>query len=396
VRVLLITDWTANEGGIETYVERLRDELRAAGDEVRLLTSSAGTAARGSAEYVAFGTDSPVAQAGLQLVNPSAAARTRQAVREFRPDVVHVNMFEQYLSPAVLYATHAVPTVAMVHYSKPICPTALKLLPDGSLCGEPAGLVCLRSGCVGFAEWLRDRPRYALLRGGLARATRVLACSSWLARELAATGIVAEPIPLPVPSAGRGYRHVPAAEPRFVYVGRLNREKGVDLLLRAFVPVVGRHPAAQLRIVGDGPRRPGLERLAGDLGLGNAVVFAGRVPFEGVETELASAWALVAPSLWPEPFGLAAAEAVARRVPVVASAGGGHLETVEPGVGGLLFPNGDERALSECLEVIASGEAFPAHSLPQAVADHLRTRHDPKEHTDRLRAVFHALAKRPD
>ncbi len=173
MRVLLVTDWTANEGGIETYVARLRDELRAAGDEVRLLTSSAGSAAQGSAEYVALGSDRPFAQAGLQLVNPSAVARVRQALREFRPDVVQVNMFEKYLSPAVLYATQAVPTVAMVHYSKPICPTALKLLPDGALCTEPAGLVCLRSKCVGLAEWLRDRPRYALLHGGLARMSRV-------------------------------------------------------------------------------------------------------------------------------------------------------------------------------------------------------------------------------
>lgn len=396
MRVLLVTDWTANEGGIETYVARLRDELRATGDEVRLLTSSAGSAARGSAEYVALGSDRSFAQAGLQLVNPSAVARVRQALREFRPDVVQVNMFEKYLSPAVLYATQRVPTVAMVHYSKPICPTALKLLPDGALCTEPAGLVCLRSKCVGLAEWLRDRPRYALLHGGLARMSRVLACSRWLARELAAAGIEAEPIPLPVPAPGSGYRHVPTAEPRFVYAGRLNREKGVDLLCRAFARLSTRRPAARLRIIGDGPRRAELESLAARLGLGARVEFVGRLPFAAVELELASAWALVAPSLWPEPFGFAAAEAIIRGVPVVASASGGHGETIEQGVSGLLFPNGDETALLQALEEVEGGRAFPAHALPEEVAERLRSRHDPKEHANRLRAIFHELTARSD
>jgi glycosyltransferase involved in cell wall biosynthesis len=394
VRVLLVTDWTANEGGIEVYVTRVRDQLLAAGDSVRLLTSSAGSAAGGSADYVALGTDRPVAQAALQLVNPSAVARVRQALREFRPDVVQVNMFEKYLSPAVLYATETVPTVAMVHYSKPVCPTALKLLPDGTVCTEPEGLVCLRSRCVGLAEWLRDRPRYALLHRGLARAGRVFACSRWLARELAACGIESEPLPYPVPPCGPGYSRAPAAEPLFLYVGRLNREKGVDLLLRAFAQLLADHPTARLRVVGDGPRRPELERLAARLGLGTGVEFVGRLPFAEVESELANAWALVAPSLWPEPFGFAAAEAIIRRVPVVASASGGHSETVEPGVSGLLFRNGDESALAERLAAVASGRSFPAHEVPHEVADRLRARHDPTSHADSLRAVFHELAAR--
>ena len=51
MRALLITDWMASSGGAESYVTWVRDGLRAAGDEVRLLTSSAGTAGDGSAEY---------------------------------------------------------------------------------------------------------------------------------------------------------------------------------------------------------------------------------------------------------------------------------------------------------------------------------------------------------
>ena len=108
-------------------------------------------------------------------------------------------MFEKYLSPTVLRPPGGVPVVTMVQYYKPICPTALKLLPGGAQCLYREGYVCVQSGCIGAAEWLRDRPRYRLIRSGFS-AARVLACSEWLARELVASGIDAEPLHLPVPA----------------------------------------------------------------------------------------------------------------------------------------------------------------------------------------------------
>jgi glycosyltransferase involved in cell wall biosynthesis len=385
MRVLLVTDWTANEGGIEAYVTRASHALQQAGHEVRLLTSSVGSAAREPADYVGFGTDNPVAQTFLQIANPFAVASVRVALRGFAPDVVLVNMFEKYLSPAIFPALRGVPTVAFVHYYKPICPTALKVLPDGSLCDVPAGLVCWRSGCVGLAEWLRDRPRYALIRSGLARANRVLACSRWMVEQLHLNGITAEAIPLPVPPPGSGFVRAPAREPLFLYCGRLDREKGVDLLLRVFARVLARRPAARLRIVGGGQRRAALETLAADLGIGDAVRFEGRGSFAEVETALSDAWALVAPSVWPEPLGLTAIEAITRGVPAITSASGGFAETVEDGISGHLVTNGDEPALAECL--VAAVDAGPI-TVPEPVVRALRNRHDAVQHASRLIAVF--------
>src|SRR5690606_20495241 len=100
-------------------------------------------------------------------------------------------------------------------------------------------------------------------------------------------------------------------------------------------------PTARLRVVGEGPERPALEALARSLGLDGAVSFRGWVSPADVEHELADAWAQVVPSLWAEPLGLIALEAIVRGVPVIASAAGGLGEIVEHGRSGLLFPNGD-------------------------------------------------------
>jgi glycosyltransferase involved in cell wall biosynthesis len=385
LRVLLVTDWTANEGGIETYVTRASQALQAAGHQVRLLTSSAGSAAGGRADYVAFGTDNPLSQTVLQITNPFAVARVRAAIRDFRPDVVQVNMFEKYLSPAIFRALRDVPTVVFVHYYKPICPTALKVLPNGSLCGLPEGTACLRSRCVGLAEWLRDRPRYRLIRSGLAGAHRVLACSHWMVEQLHLNGIAAEAIPLPVPAPGPAFVRAPSPEPVFLYCGRLDRAKGIDLLLHAFARVLADRPAARLRILGDGPRRAVLEVLAGKLGTAGAVRFDGRVPFAGVEAALREAWALVAPSVWPEPLGLVAIEAITRGVPAITSASGGFAETVEDGLSGYLVANGDEEALADTL--VSAVDRGPM-TIAADIVGALRSRHDPTRHGSRLDAIF--------
>ena len=391
MRILLVTDWLRSSGGMERYIETIRYGLRRAGHDVRLLTSTAGGAADGTAEYQAFGSNAPAAQALLQVVNPFAVARVKAAVRDLRPELALVGMIEQHLSPAVLAALGNVPTILSVGDYKPICPIHSKLLPSGDICKAPAGLVCWTGGCTGLAHWLRDQPRYALFRAGIARADHILACSSWLQRALGEAGIPAEALALPTLRPSSHYVRAPAARPLFVFVGRLSREKGVASLIRAFARTREAVPSAELRIVGDGEERASLERLSASLGQGASVAFRGSLSLAGVEQELAVAWASVAPSLWAEPLGLAAVEAVVRSVPVIASSIGGLAEIIDHGRNGLLFPNGDETALARCLEDVATGHAFRNQILPADVVREIADRHSIERYVARLESISDEL-----
>lgn len=393
MRVLLITDWNPLHGGAEAYIAWLRAGLARAGDEVRLLTSSTGSAGDGSADYVVYGTQRIASQVILQIVNPFAVTGVRRALRTFRPDVAYVNMFALYLSPAIFSALRDVPTVLGVSDYKCVCPMGSKLLPGGSICTEPAGWICFRAGCVSLPHWIRDRPRYALLGSAVERVDRVLACSHWMQRELARYGILSECVTQPVPPPGATFRRAPASAPLFVYVGRLEVEKGVETLLRAFARVREDAPGAHLRIVGRGSQRPLLEQLATTLGLNAAVTFTGWLNPEQVERHLSDAWALVAPSLWAEPLGFVAIEAIVRGVPVIASASGGFAETVEHGVSGLLFPNGDEGALAVRMLDVAHGRHFDGHAVPLDVVKAMTERHDVERHVTRVRAIFREVAR---
>ncbi len=391
MRILFATDWGGEGGGVETYVTLLMRGLEAAGDEVRLLTSSVGSGAT-VADYVAPGSRSPVLQSVLQIANPAAARAMRRAVADFRPDVVHVTMFEMHLSPSVVAATGAVPTVLSILYYKPICPNGLKLLPDDSLCTSPAGLVCWRGGCFPLAHWLRDRPRYARIRHEVHRAAAVVTCSGWMQHALADAGIESSWSPMPIAPPSATFRRAPARDPLFVFTGRLAREKGVETLLHAVSRASAQVQGIRLRVVGDGPLRPSLEGLAAALGLGDGVEFTGWLPFEQVESQLADAWALVAPSRWAEPLGLTALEAIVRGVPVIASATGGLAESVENGVTGLLFPNGDTGALAGCLAEVAAGRQLAA-GVPDERAAQVRERHDVGRHVAWLGEVFRRVTR---
>jgi glycosyltransferase involved in cell wall biosynthesis len=336
----------------------------------------------------AFGSDNPLAQAFLQIANPLAAAKVREVVRTFRPDVALVGQFAYHLSPSILDALAGIPTVVTMMDYKAICPLGTKLLPGGTTCHVEAGAVCRHNGCVGAVHWIRDLPRYRRLRSGLARVQRVLCPSEGMRAALQAAGIEAEIVTLGVSPPSPSYRRGPSRMPTFAYCGRLSREKGVAVLIAAFAKCWTEVPAARLRIVGDGPLRRELERLAGVLGVADSVEFRGWASAQGVDDALSDAWALVAPSLWNEPFGLIAIEAIVRGVPVVASDSGGFRENVERDASGILFPAGSVPALADGLISIARGGTFPDHRLEPAVVRRVAETYGIERHVARIRQVL--------
>jgi glycosyltransferase involved in cell wall biosynthesis len=130
---------------------------------------------------------------------------------------------------------------------------------------------------------------------------------------------------------------------------RLTPQKGVDVAVRALAEVRTEHPEAVLVVLGEGPERAALERLAADLGLGDAVFLPGRAG--DVAEWLARAELLVHAVRW-EGFGLALLEAMLAARPVVASAVSSVPEIVVGSETGLLVPPDDPAALAAAVSAI--------------------------------------------
>ncbi len=183
----------------------------------------------------------------------------------------------------------------------------------------------------------------------------------------------------------------PGGRLRLVFVGRLAPVKGLRVLLEALAGPLGETgAAAELTVIGDGPDRPELERMAAALGLGERVAFVGYEPQERVAQRLAGADILVLPS-FAEGVPVVLMEAMASGVPVIATRVGGVSELVEDGVSGLLVAPGDVAGLAAAVAALASDperrRAMGAAGRQRVVAGY-----DIDVETGRLAALFAAYS----
>ena len=224
-------------------------------------------------------------------------------------------------------------------------------------------------------------PSRLRLEAGLARdAALVVATCADEVTELTALGVPASRIavvPCGVdlerfspsgPRAARGSRH------RILSLGRLVERKGVETTVRAMSAV----PDAELVIAGGGDaiaeaEQARLTAIAAACGVQDRVRLLGHIPRQDVPALLRSADVVVSVA-WYEPFGMVPLEAMACGVPVIASAVGGHLDTVVDGRTGALVPPRDPAALAQRLRELLADPARLA-AIGSAAAARARSRY---------------------
>jgi glycogen(starch) synthase len=321
-------------GGVEVLSRQLLQALRGRGHEILVLT------ARGPGEAEADTDEAGVQIRRLPFQRPLArrdlgelrtlAAQVAERVRDFQPDVLHLNTSQPSLFVFErIRASLGAPVLFTVH--EPPAPA-------------PAGNSLL-GRVLGGADWV-SAVSQAMLAAARALVPGIAARSSVLYNGLR--------MPELAPTS------LPFAPPRLLGVGRLIRDKGFDLALEALVRLRLRFPGTTLTLVGDGPARAELERQAAAAGLAGAVTFLGwRRPGE-MPALINAATVVLVPSRWPEPFGLAALEAAQMARPVVAAGVGGLPEVVRHGETGLLCEADNAAALADQAAALLAQPAVAA------------------------------------
>jgi phosphatidylinositol alpha-mannosyltransferase len=332
MRVGLVSPYDfASPGGVNDHVRNLAVQLRRLGHEARIFApSSRADVDFDSARFYRIGTpiaipvNDSVARITLSfhLANQVAAIIADEAF-----DVLH---FHEPLMPALPMTMLRISRTANVgtfhafarsnvgyYYGRPLLQPYLAHLHRGIAVSEPARSFVNRY----FPEFpLRIIPNGVdldLYRPGLA------------------------PI-----------RHLRDENLNILFVGRLEKRKGLGDLLRAYRAMVTRVPRSRLIVVGDGPLRGRVESYVARHHLPN-VVMAGYVPESVKPRYYNSADIFCAPATGAESFGIVLLEALASGLPVVATEVPGYMSVLEPGKDSVTVQPKNWRELAASLVILA-------------------------------------------
>lgn len=146
------------------------------------------------------------------------------------------------------------------------------------------------------------------------------------------------------------------SEKTILFVGRLDRRKGIEVLIQSMPLILNNFPNARLIIVGSGPMNIRAKKMVYKLGLQNKIIFSGAVNFDDLPQYYCSADVFCSPAYGGETLGIVLLEAMACGVPVVASAIPGYDETITHFKDGILFPPGDCKKLAEAIINVLSDD----------------------------------------
>jgi glycosyltransferase involved in cell wall biosynthesis len=343
---------SAQPSGENAAVDDAVEQLRSAGVTVHTaMITSDGIAGRTPLGLV--GTAARVSW------SPAGARWIAAAIETSRPDVIHVHNTFPLLSSSVLWSARKqrVPVVYTLHNFRWLCANGL-LLRNGRPCTDcvghsgVAGVVhrCYRHSAAATTPIVAANMVHRGLRTARLCVDRFIAPSMFLKDMYLEAGWPASRITVsrnvcPDPGLRAGPRD------GIVCISRLTAEKGVRDLIEAWIRYLSDQDTT-LTIVGDGPERPSLERLA--RGCRN-VRFTGMAPGATVADHLASSIALVVPSRCYEVSPRVAAEAYAAGTPVIAPQLGGLAELVVDGRTGLSTTPGSARSMARAIaQMIAS------------------------------------------
>jgi len=318
-------------GGLERVVQMLAVAQREAGHDVGVI----GVVAPGLTSHPFF---APLDQAGVEVFPTPVPDRSwlresralASTIRRVSPDVIHTHGYRGDVLAGLATRRLRLPLVSTAH-------------------GFTGGNRRNR-----LYEWLQVR--------SYRRGREVIAVSRPLRDVLASLSVPEHRLHAiknawrgGAPALDRGTARselgLPAHSTVLGWVGRVSREKGADIALEALPHLDG----VELTMIGDGPLRSTLERRASDLGISASVTWHGWVPRAD---RLLRAFDVVILSSRTEGTPIIALEALAARVPLVATCVGGVPDVVRQDEEALLVPSGDPAALARAVQrTLADREA---------------------------------------
>ena len=360
-------------GGIATYIRQLGAVQRAAGHTVLYFSQTASSQKLSDLEQ--------------PILVPVEATLFTQA-QALGVDVLHLHTFVDTPPPDNLKV------IRTLHVHHPYCPSGGKFLGRWNRpCSRPYSIPgCLWGHLVDHCGSIRPQNLYQNFRHTwddqkILPQIPVVTVSQFLKDEMTRSGYPENSIQVLPLFAQEKSDYMPPPQdgiPRFVFLGRIVPQKGLDWLLQSLQKVSG--PVC-LDVAGEGYLEPELRRLSKKLGIDDRVLFHGWVKPDKVRALIESARAVIFPSIWPEPAGFVALEAATYGRAVIGAKVGAIPEYANQLQNALLVEPGNSSALA--LAITRLGEDWSlATQLGENGRAKIRQCFSPDDHLKRLMQIY--------
>ncbi|MFD0704109.1 glycosyl transferase family 1 [Slackia equolifaciens] len=377
MKVCLVNKFHWRKGGSETYYFNVAESLRAMGHDVVCFAMEGleNEPCEQSGYFVSArdyngktSVSRKVRDAASMFYSKEAKEKFDRLLRDERPDVIHLNLVHRQITFSILDAPylqeHPVPIIYTSHDYMLICPASVMLDGAGEVCDaclDGRFHHCFEKGCVkgSRAKSALAAAEAAFLRhhGSYRKIDRIISPSDFMRAKLLEGGFPASQVVrmrnfatnevLACARADTDYTD--RERPYLLFFGRLSREKGVDVLVDAFLSIADRIPGWRLVIAGEGPEREAIEAQLAGRPRGDNVEMVGFQQGDALRDLAERSSLSVTPSRWRENMPFSIIEAFAAGTPVVGTRIGGIPELVSEGNTGFLAEPGDSASLAEAI-----------------------------------------------
>lgn len=381
MKILLIHSYYQQSGGEEVVFNQEREYLERT-EQVEILTFTNNPGARGAIKFF------------LSVWNIFAAAKVKKAIRRFKPDVIHIHNWHFGSGPIIIRVAKNknIPVILTMHNYRLICPSAVllsngKVFLDSMTAAFPWKAVWqkvyrnsrMQTFWLAFVIWFHKKmgtwkmvDKYIVL----AEFEKGLFVNSTLG--VAAEKIVVKPNFAHKPEVKEG----PVGN-HFLFIGRLSREKGINVLLEAF-----KGKDYELYIGGKGPLLRDVQKAAAEH---KNIKYLGYLDKKGVQQAMYDCTALVFPSIWYEGLPMTLIEAFALGKSIMVTKMGVMEIVIKHQYNGLQFEPGDPEDLRKQLDYWQSLEEAEKNSYKKNVLTVYNSSYTPEQAMGQLVNIYKSV-----
>jgi glycosyltransferase involved in cell wall biosynthesis len=369
MKILQVNKFYYPKDGVSNYLLALEEKLKELGHEVRVFTMDnpkniPSPDQKYFVSYLSFDDNRPLNiwhSFTRIFYSREAKHKFQSLIDDFHPDIIHIHNIYHQISPSILSVAlkNKIPVVMHLHDYKLICPN-YKLFTKGAVCKRCRGgkyYNCLLNKCLkdsylkslgGSLEMYFHHKIWKIYEKGI---KLFIAPSEFMKKTCEEFGwpekkIICLKNFFKAPITNGQVLNYNELGDYLLYFGRLAKEKGVDVLLKALAKT-----DEKLKIAGEGPAEKQLNDLSASLnlktGTGERVEFLGFKSGEELEYLIRYAKAVIIPSVWLENMPLNLLESLAQGKIIIASNIGGIPEIIKNGKNGFLFTPGDAGDLAD-------------------------------------------------